>query len=90
MKRTTSEGIKYLSALLTQAQKRQELPSFLADLLTAAEVDDLVQRVEIIRALLAGETQRAISQSKRVSISKVTRGSNALRSSRGGFKNILK
>lgn len=65
--------------------------------LTPTEIEELSKRYAIVQELINGTTQREISKKLGVSISKITRGSNELRSERGGYifskvfqKNILK
>jgi Trp operon repressor len=76
--------------LFTQASKKGDIESFLKDMFTPSEIYDFYQRIEIIKSLLSGKAQRRISKSLNVSITKVTRGAQALRSSKGGFKKVLK
>jgi len=52
--------------------------AFLKDLLTPAELDDVVLRLQIIKMLRAGTPQREIAKKLGISIAKVTRGSRAL------------
>ena len=59
----------------------QELKSLFELLFTKAEQDQLAMRVELLRALLkADKPQRAIAEDLQISIAKITRGSNALKS----------
>ncbi len=60
------------------------LADFLAGLTTAKERAELVQRVEIIKKLVAGEPQHQIARDLGVGIATVTRGSKEL--SAGRFK----
>lgn len=60
------------------------LEDFLVGLTTAKERNELAQRVEIIKRLLAGEPQHKIAHDLGVGIATVTRGSKEL--SQGRFK----
>lgn len=66
------------------------LDSFLRDLLTTSEYLEIKKRWEIIKMLNAGINQHQIAKNLHVGIATVTRGSRALRESKGGFKKILK
>lgn len=54
------------------------LDDFLVGVTTAKERAELVQRVEIIKRLIAGEPQHKIAQDLGVGIATVTRGSKEL------------
>ena len=57
---------------------------------TPEEISDLAGRTLIVQELLKGEkNQREISREKKVSISKITRGSNSLKQLDSGFKKWL-
>lgn len=66
------------------------LDSFLKDLLTPAEYIEIKKRWEIVKMLNAGISQHQIAKSLHVGIATVTRGSRAIKDSKGGFKKILK
>ncbi len=67
--------------LCRHAGSDQELKSLFELLFTKAEQDQLAMRVELLRALLkADKPQRAIAEDLQISIAKITRGSNALKS----------
>lgn len=64
----------------TEKLSLKELELWFDLLLTRAEQADISDRIEILRGLLKDEEpQRALSDHLGVSISKITRGSNALR-----------
>jgi len=62
---------------------------FLADLLSPREFNDMVKRWQSIKELDKGTPQREIAKRLNISISKVTRGSVALKKGIG-FKRALK
>lgn len=70
-----------LAKVLSQRTER-EMRAILHDILTPAEIEDLNQRLEIIQALMRNEPHRTIAKKVGVSISKVTRGSKAFKTSR--------
>ncbi len=65
------------------------LNSFLTDLLTPAEYTEIKKRWEIVKMLNEGINQHQISKSLHVGIATVTRGSRAIKDSKGGFKKVL-
>ena len=76
--------------ILLRIKNRKQAGEFLKDFLTKREVDTVAERAEIVKMLLQGIPHRTISKKLKVSISKVTRGSHAVKVSRGGFKKLLK
>ena len=67
----------------TEAQK------LLEDILTPHELESLTERWQEIKLLARGMTQRDIAKKLGISISKVSRGSNALKYGTGGFARML-
>jgi len=75
----SSKSIKLLASLLKQANEANALERFLEDLLTPAEIEDVILRWRIFENLLKNEPQRNIAKSLGISITKVSRGSAVLR-----------
>lgn len=82
--------LKEFSTLLTKIRTLAHAEAFLKDILTTQEIRSVAERWQIIKELRKGIPHREISKSLKVSIAKVTRGSHALRKSKGGFKIFLK
>lgn len=81
------EGFLSLCVMAKEAELRELFEFFL----TAEERSQLAGRVVVIQALLKGElTQREIAENLGVSISQITRGSNALRRISTKLKRKLK
>ncbi len=76
--------------LLLSVKNKKLLHALLADLLTPAEWDDIVQRWQIVKRLHARIPQRTIARQLKLSITKITRGSRMLLNPKGGFNQILK
>lgn len=76
--------------MLLGLRNRREVAAFLADFLTPREVRDISRRWAIVKLLAKGVPHRVISSRLKVSIAKVTRGSHALRRSKGAFTRFLK
>ena len=74
------EGYEALLQLLFNAKSKEQLAGLLELLLTPEEIEAFSKRVLILKSLLNGTlTQREISKEFGLSISKITRGSNALK-----------
>lgn len=84
-----TEFRELLTAFLRASRDAAVLRSLLEDLLTPAEINELVARLQIVKHLERGETQRAISEKLHVTLQTVNRGARALTHSRGGFKKVL-
>lgn len=65
------------------------LRAFLNDLLTPAEMNQLIARWQIVKRLAAGVSQRQIARDLRVGIATITRGSRTLLNPKGGFQSML-
>ncbi len=74
------QGWQRFLTLCQSAQSSAELDELFMALCTAEERKQLAFRVDLIKELLAGEkTQRRIAADLGVSIAKITRGSNMLK-----------
>lgn len=72
---------KSFLSLCLKTKTPDELSQLLACFLTIEEKEALADRYAIIKALIdAKQTQRSMSETLNVSIAKITRGSNALKS----------
>ncbi len=76
--------------LLADANSPAELDTLMGLFLTPEERSDIGQRYRIIQALLKGQlSQREMAKTLGVSISKITRGSNQLKSMPAELKAYL-
>lgn len=74
------EGWKMFLDLCLETKKSSRLEELLSLFLTIEEKEHLSSRMQIIKALLNEKlSQREISDEMKVSISQITRGSNALK-----------
>ena len=87
--KSSPEKTQLLKALRQAAESPALLESFLEDLLTPAELEDVVKRWRIVSMLDAGIPQREIAATLGVSLSKITRGSRELLDKKGGFAKVL-
>lgn len=88
MKLNTPPNI--IEAIISIGKDKVLLNTFLDDLLTPAEYTEIKKRWEIVKMLNAGVNQHQIAKDLHVGVATVTRGSRALRDSKGGFKRVLK
>ena len=73
------KNILKLSDFLAQTSDAEKIYQFLNELLTPAEIKDISSRMEIIKMLDQGHTQRNIAAKLHVSLCKITRGSKELK-----------
>lgn len=83
------EHLKALVQLFSRLETPQQAELFLKDILTPHELAQLAERWQIVKRLHAGMPQRKIKEELGISIQRVTRGSKAFQSSRGGFQLFL-
>ncbi len=70
-------------------RKPKETATFLQDILTAKEVENLAKRLRIAKLLLAGESQRDIALEVKCSIATVTKVQSWLNQKGSGFKKVI-
>ncbi|MCB0332808.1 MAG: helix-turn-helix domain-containing protein [Bdellovibrionales bacterium] len=76
---------KYLNELceiISHLQTPQEVHSFLKGILTPKELEDIPTRLQIVKLLKQGVSQREIAAQLGVGIATVTRGAKELKSGR--------
>lgn len=79
-----------LAQLFKKAQSSQQVQALLQDILTPTEIEQLIERLQIVKMLASGAPQRAIKKKLKVSIAMITRGSHALQKTHGGFPIYIK
>lgn len=78
--KSDKDGWRELMALIVQLDSPEKLSDFFDLFLTIEEKETLISRFLIVKALFEGKlTQRQIATKYKVSISQITRGSNALK-----------
>lgn len=84
------DGWRGFKELCQAAVKEDKLDALLELFLTLEEQEDLALRFQLIKSLLKGKLpQRMIAKDLQISISKITRGSNALKTIKPIFKEFL-
>ena len=82
--------MKALYRLVSEIGTPREAEKVLEDLLTPQELEVIAERLQIVKLLLKGATQREVAAELGVSISKVTRGAHVLQYGTGALNKILK
>jgi len=81
-----SLSLKKLTQIFLSIKTEDQMIDFLKGLLTPQELDQLPVRVELIKKLKQGQSQRQIAQELNVGIATVTRGAHEIK--KGRFKNV--
>ena len=91
MKKTTEEdGWRSFLDLCLKAKSQKELGELLEFFLTHTERSEISARCLIIRELLMGKkSQREMAKDLKVSIAKITRGSNILKTISADLRKVL-
>ena len=85
------EGWRRFIDLCLKAESPMRLSTIFRLFLTSEERSSISKRILIIEELLKGEkTQREMAKDLKVSIAKITRGSNELKEVEEGLKQFLK
>lgn len=82
--------IKELAQVIADIEDRKTAENFLSNILTPGELEEIAQRLQIVKMLLDGIPQRTITEKLGVSIATVTRGSRELKYGKDGFIKVLK
>lgn len=81
-----NKNINDLAQALSQVKSEAEMLDFLKGLLTLGELEEIARRLQIVKLLKEGLSQREIAEKLKVGIATVTRGSKEIK--QGRFKNI--
>src|SRR3990167_9938051 len=91
MRPSLSKGWQDFITLCREADSAEFLNELFVLLLTLEEKEQLSLRVALVQELIQGKkTQREISRDLNVSIAKITRGSNALKTISNSLKEYIK
>ncbi len=74
-----NEALARFAEAATCVTDPQELEKFLSELLTPAELHDLVLRWELLELLEQGVSQRKVAEALGISLCKITRGAKILK-----------
>jgi len=78
-----------LIEIFTEISDFTEMKSFIEEILTPKEIEDLALRWRLLQELNAGNTQRTIAARYGISLCKITRGSKILKKNSSITKKIL-
>ncbi|PIQ80945.1 MAG: transcriptional regulator [Candidatus Pacebacteria bacterium CG11_big_fil_rev_8_21_14_0_20_34_55] len=67
---------------MLQVQNQEDMLDLLKGLLTVGELEEIARRLQIVKLLKAGMSQRDIAEKLKVGITTVTRGSKELKQGR--------
>lgn len=81
-----NKNISDLAQALSQVKSEAEMLDLLKGLLTLGELEEIARRLQIVKLLKEGLSQREIAEKLKVGIATVTRGSKEIK--QGRFKNI--
>lgn len=73
-------AIASIATIITRLSTQAEIEDFLAGILTPKEIEELALRIQIVKQLKAGISQREIATKLGVGIATVTRGSKEIQS----------
>ena len=85
------DGRKSFVELCSQAKSNEQLDAIFKTFFTLEEQAQMADRVMLVKALLKGEkTQRELAADLKISIAKITRGSNQLKTTDAALLEYLK
>jgi len=84
-----TQYVKELVKTMTTIKDVGTFESFLHNILTPAELDEIAKRLQIVKLLKKGIPQREVAQKLGVSMGTVSRGSRELKYGENGFRKIL-
>ncbi|MBI2634207.1 helix-turn-helix domain-containing protein [Candidatus Peregrinibacteria bacterium] len=82
--------IRELAETITSIKDVKLAMSFLSNILTPAELEEISKRLQIVKLLNNGVPQRDVAKKLGVSMGTVSRGSRELKYGEDGFRKILK
>ena len=84
-----SKGKEDLLNIVLSIKDKEELKSFIDDMFTEKEVEDVVQRYLLMDDLYRGKSQRDIARDRSMSLCKITRGSKMLKKKEGFMRKFF-
>ena len=85
----TEKGKEDLLNIVLSIKDKEELKSFIDDMFTEKEVEDVVQRYLLMDDLYKGKSQRDIARDRSMSLCKITRGSKMLKKKDGFSRKVF-
>jgi len=85
----TTNHLHEISSAISKLKNAEHVESFLTDLLTQSELQDVVKRWKILKLLKENKSQRNIAQELSVSLCKITRGAKILKNNKSIIRQTL-
>ncbi len=85
-----ADFLEQLALAITQIKNKTVAKNFLMNILTPSELDEIPRRLQIVKELKKGMSQREVAAKLGVSIGTVSRGARELKYGVAGFQKILK
>lgn len=85
----TDENINQICNIISKMNKPEEIKEFFNELFTESEIQDVIQRWNILKMLSENKPQRNIAKTLSVSLCKVTRGAKILKNEQSITRKIL-
>ena len=85
----TEKGKEDLLNIVLSIKDKEELKSFIDDMFTEKEVEDVVQRYLLMDDLYRVKSQRDIARDRSMSLCKITRGSKMLKKKEGFMRKFF-
>jgi len=85
----TTNFLHEISSAISKLKNAEQVESFLTDLLTQSELQDVVKRWKILKLLKENKSQRNIAQELSVSLCKITRGAKILKNNKSIIRQTL-
>lgn len=84
------ENFDELLSIILSIQSKDELKLFFKEILTDAEIEDIIKRWCLMKDLYNGISQRNIAKKYGISLCKITRGSKVLKNENSISKKLIK
>lgn len=84
-----NQSLIQICETISNMNKPKEALNFLNELLTQSELEDIVQRWNILKMLSQKESQRNIAKKLSVSLCKITRGAKILKDKNSVLRKIM-
>ena len=83
------DAIKEISRKLSKIEDPELINRFFREILTPKEIVDLSSRWELVKLLMAGESQREIARRLHLSLCKITRGARELKKPDSALRKVI-
>ena len=84
------KSIENISNFISLLDGKKEISKFITELFTDKEINDFSLRIELMKQLKAGNTQREIASNFHISLCKVTRGNRYIKDKNSIMNRLLK